>query len=167
MPSEASLCNLLGDLYVKLDNVTAATKYYQRCLRINPYKISAHINLCDIAADSSINTKKLKKEIFVGFDASKTNLSRSPHTYLPAMPSADAPGITFLPKILPSKIVKNSSSVPAIKYYQDISVKQLRALVKYNPNITDDDDDDDDNELQRFVYITLHNIIFIHFFFQG
>ncbi|KAI7894620.1 uncharacterized protein EV154DRAFT_438092 [Mucor mucedo] len=143
MPSEASLCNLLGDLYVKLDNVTAASKYYYRCLKINPYKISAYINLCDIAADSNIIADKLKNEIFVDFDVSKTNLSRSPHTYLPVLPSTDAPGITFLPEISPSNVVKNSSSVPAIKYYQDISVKQLRALIKYSPSITNDNDDDE------------------------
>lgn len=162
MPSEASLCNLMGDLFVKLDNVTSASKYYRRCLQINPYKISACTNLCDIAADSNVTATKLRKEIFVDFNASKTNLSRSPHSFLPALPSIDAPGIHFLPKILPSDVVKNQSSVPAIEYNKDITVAQLRALVRYSPIIINDDDDDEniDSEYQRFGFINCKIIIY-------
>lgn len=150
MPSKASLYNLLGDLYVKLDNISAACRYFWQCLKINPYKISAYTKLCDIAADCvDVATTNIRKEIFVDFDTSKTNLSRSPHSFLPAPPSVDESEIDFFVEITSSDTIANSFSVPAIKDYQDITVDQLRALVKFNPKVIDEDDESLDNEYQR------------------
>lgn len=143
MPSKASLCNLLGDLYVKLDNIRAASIYYWECLKQNPYKISAYTKLCDIAPDCiDFNTAKLPQDIFTDFELATTDLSKSQHSYLPPRPSADVSEINFSEDLTSSSVQWNSFSVPDINDdYQDITVGQLRALVRYSPKVIEDDDE--------------------------
>lgn len=142
MPSKASLCNLLGDLYLKLDNIRAASIYYWDCLRSNPYKISAYTKLCDIAPDCiDFNLAKLPQDIFVDFDPTSTDLSKSPNSYLPPRPSPEVSDISFFDELQPSEVNRNSSFMPEIiDDYHHITVDQLRALVKHSPKILDYDD---------------------------
>lgn len=142
MPSKASLCNLLGDLYLKLDNIRAASIYYWDCLRSNPYKISAYTKLCDIAPDCiDFNLAKLPQDIFVDFDPTSTDLSKSPSSYLPPKPSPEVSDISFFDELQPSEVNRNSSFMPEIiDDYHHITVDQLRALVKHSPKILDYDD---------------------------
>jgi hypothetical protein len=152
MPSKASLFNLLGDLYLKLDNIRAASMYFWDCLKSNPYKITAYTKLCDIAPDRiDFNLAKLPQDIFVDFDASTTDLSKSPqHTFLPARPSPEVSEISFSSEIAPEQIKRNSSFMPEITDdYHDITVNQLRALVKHSPKVLDDDDALLQNEYER------------------
>ncbi|KAG2237222.1 hypothetical protein INT48_006626 [Thamnidium elegans] len=143
MPSKASLCNLLGDLYVKLDNIRAAAIYYWECLKQNPYKISAYTKLCDIAPDCiDFNAAKLPEDIFTDFELATTDLSKSPHSYFPPRPSADVSEINFSEDLTSSSVEWNSFSVPDINNdYQEITVGQLRALVRYSPKVIEDDDE--------------------------
>ena len=108
--------NLLGDLYLKIDNIRAASICFWNCLENNPYKFSAYIKLCDIAPDcKDFNLEKLPKDIFVDFDEDTADLSRSPNPYLPAPPSPDVTEITFLAELPPSSVVKNGCSMPDLK----------------------------------------------------
>lgn len=151
MPSKASLCNLLGDLYTKLDNIRAAAIYFWECLKHNPYKISAYTKLCDIAPDCvDFTTAKLPKDIFIDFELSEIHLTKSPHTYLPPRPSPDVSDISFQET---SSFVRNQFSVPDIKDdYQEITVDQLRALVRYSPKVIEDEDTLLHTEYERYVF---------------
>lgn len=143
MPSKASLCNLLGDLYLKLDNIRAASIFFWRCLESNPYKISAYTKLCDIAPDcNDFYSAKLPTDIFTSFNPSTTDLSKSQNFYLPSTPSPDVSEISFLTELSPSTVMKNGYSMPDLRDdYQNITVDQLRALVKISPKIVTDGDD--------------------------
>lgn len=151
MPSKASLCNLLGDLYLKLDNIRGASIYYWSCLKSNPYKLSAYMKLCDIAPDNiDFNAAKLPKDIFTNFDPATTDLSRSSQSYLPATPSLDLSDISFHNELSSSSVQKNSWSMPELRdEYHDTSVDQLRALVRFSSKIIEDNNENIDNEYER------------------
>ncbi|KAI7904030.1 uncharacterized protein BX663DRAFT_506150 [Cokeromyces recurvatus] len=151
MPSRSSICNLLGDLYVKLDNIRLAATYYWDCLLNNPYKISAYIKLCEIAPDVvDFNKTKLPKDIFVDLDPAVINLSRSSLSYLPPFPSANISDISFSNDLPPSSIKKNGCSMPEIHGdYHDFSIDQLRALVTVSSKIVLDHDKLPEHEYER------------------
>ncbi|CEP08203.1 hypothetical protein [Parasitella parasitica] len=151
MPSKASLCNLLGDLYLKLDNIRAASMYYWDCLKSNPYKISAYMKLCDIAPDNiDFNTAKLPKDIFTNFDPVTTDLSRSSQPFLPATPSLDLSDISFHNELSSSSVKKNSWSMPELRdEYHDTSVDQLRALVRFSSKIIPENNENIGEEYER------------------
>lgn len=159
MPSKASLCNLLGDLYLKLDNIRAASIFFWRCLESNPYKISAYTKLCDIAPDcNDFYSAKLPTDIFTSFNASTTDLSKSQNFYLPSSPSPDVSEISFLTELSPSTVMKNGYSMPDLRDdYQNITVDQLRALVKISPKIVTDGNDLFTNGYERYFFMNGFN----------
>lgn len=151
MPSKASICNLLGDLYVKLDNIRAASIYYWDCLKSNPFKMSAYMKLCDIAPDCvDFDKTKLPEDIFIDFNISSTNLSKSPNAYLPVLPSTDVSEISFSTPLTVDQVRKNSFSMPGLKdNYRDITVSELRALIKHSSSILEADSPLLKNQPQR------------------
>lgn len=155
MPSKSSLCNLLGDLYLKLDNIRAASIYFWDCLNSNPYKLLAYTKLCDIAPDCiEFNTAKLPKDIFKKFDTTATDLSKSPYSYLPPPPTPEVFEISFSNELLTSAVKRNNCSMPDLSDdYYDISVDQLRALVKFSPKVIEDDSELLASDYERFVFI--------------
>lgn len=153
MPSRASICNLLGDLYVKLDNIRAAATYFWECLKLNPYKISAYIKLCDISPDCpDFNKAMLPKDVFVDFDPMTTDLSKSSNLYLPPQPSPETCEISFSAPLSPDEIARNRTSMPRVRDdYHDITVNQLKSLIKYQPNILEEDSPLIQSQPQRYV----------------
>ncbi|KAF1807300.1 hypothetical protein V8B55DRAFT_1464414 [Mucor lusitanicus] len=150
MPSKASLCNLLGDLYMKLDNIRAASIYYWTCLESNPYKISAYMKLCDIAPDIDFDTAKLPQDIFTNFDPATTDLSRSSQSYLPSAISMNQCDISFSDELPSTCVRKNSWDMPQLKdEYHDTTVDQLRALVRVSSKISEENNEHLDNEFDR------------------
>lgn len=138
-PNRSSLCNLLGDLYVGLDNIRAAARSYWECLRINPYKISAYTKLCDIAPDViNFSKAKLPKDIFKDFPET-LDLSVHQQVDPSLLPSADAPGLVFH-ECPPYE--KNTYSMPGLNdsEFETISIEQLRTLIKFKPKIADLDE---------------------------
>ncbi|KAI8641660.1 hypothetical protein BD408DRAFT_444096 [Parasitella parasitica] len=151
MPSKASLCNLMGDLYLKLDNIRAASIYYWDCLKSNPYKLSAYMKLCEIAPDNiDFKAAKLPKDIFTNFDPATTDLSRSSQSYLPATPSLDLSGISFHNELTSSLVKKNTWSMPELRdEYHDTSVDQLRALVRLSSKVIHENNENISDEYER------------------
>jgi hypothetical protein len=157
MPSRSSLCNLLGDLYLKLDNIRAASIYFWDCLQNNPYKLSAYTKLCDIAPDCiDFNTAKLPKDIFKKFDVATVDLSKSPYSYWPQPPTPEVSEISFSNELSASTVKKNNCSMPDLSEdYYDISVDQLRALVKFSPRVLEDENELLVDDYERFVCGTI------------
>ncbi|KAG2236703.1 hypothetical protein INT48_000701 [Thamnidium elegans] len=143
LPSKASLCTLLADLYIKLDNIKAAAKYLWICLESNPYKITAYNRLCDIAPDCiDFNTAKLPKHVFTCFEEPLVDLNRNPDRYLSsAVPKLNVSDIQFSSKIEEESgsVESNYYSMPNIRYSDNISTEQLRSLVNLRPKLIDDD----------------------------
>lgn len=168
MPSKSSLCNLLGDLYLKLDNIRAASIYFRECLKTNPYKLSAYTKLCDIAPDCvDFDTVKLPTDIFKKFDTATTDLSKSPYSYLPPPPAPEVFEISFSNELLTSSVKKNNCSMPDLSDdYYDISVDQLRALVKFSPRVVEDDNELLANDYDRFVISCCKKFMILTILFQ-
>ncbi|GAN08642.1 hypothetical protein MAM1_0216d08157 [Mucor ambiguus] len=150
VPSKASLCNLLGDLYMKLDNIRAASIYYWTCLEFNPYKISAYMKLCDIAPDIDFSTAKLPQDIFTNFDPATTDLSRSSQSYLPSTISMSQCDISFSGELASASVRKNSWDMPQLRdEYHDTTVHQLRALVRVSSKLSEESNENLDHEIER------------------
>ncbi|KAI8065630.1 hypothetical protein BC940DRAFT_303882 [Gongronella butleri] len=100
-PSEATLMHLLGELYIKLDNIRAAAAHLFSSLRANPFKLAAYIKVCEIAPDViNVADAVVPEDIFREFTLSTTSLKPNiaTHNALPPLPSANAPaGIRFPP----------------------------------------------------------------------
>lgn len=145
LPSKASLCSLLADLYIKLNNTRAAAKYLWMCLQSNPYKVTAYNRLCDIAPDCvDFKTAQLPEHVFTSFQESKIDLRRNPHPYLLSdiiKPDPNASDIQFYKEIDPSSVRLNLHSLPAIRHNDTITVDQLRSFVTYQAKIIDNDED--------------------------
>ncbi|KAI9472202.1 MAG: hypothetical protein EXX96DRAFT_642715 [Benjaminiella poitrasii] len=162
MPSRSSIYNLLGDLYVKLDNIRSAANYYWECLLNNPYKISAYIKLCEIAPDVvDFKTTKLPKDIFTHLDPASIDLSRSSSSYLPPPPSTKISDISFSDNLPPSSIKENDCSMPEINDDDhNFSIDQLRALVRVSSKIMEKDYDNlMEHEHEREIENRKDNII--------
>ncbi|KAF7722318.1 hypothetical protein EC973_003442 [Apophysomyces ossiformis] len=135
-PSLASMYNLLGEFYAKLDNVRGASIQLWKSLDHNRFKLSAYLQLCDISPDIvGFNTQKLPDEIFKDFSVDTTNLKRCTFTpRSPALPSSAVRGIVVPPideQLLQSRITGHSRvHMPALRnHYQEISVSQLKSLL--------------------------------------
>ncbi|KAI8081581.1 uncharacterized protein BX664DRAFT_285703 [Halteromyces radiatus] len=87
MPSQSTITNLLGELYIKLDQVSASAKQLKRSIVHNPFKLTAFTKLCDIAPDVvDFNKAVSPNEIFKEFNLHTTNLDRSAKVNLPSLP---------------------------------------------------------------------------------
>ncbi|RCI06406.1 hypothetical protein CU098_000882, partial [Rhizopus stolonifer] len=99
--------------------------------------------LCDIAPDN-IDLKAagmLPKDTFKQLDFDDIDLSKSPISYLPPKPSADQHDISFNDNLATCNEIRNNSwSLPAIRNdYRELSVNELKALVKNIPDTIDEE----------------------------
>ncbi|KAI8373218.1 uncharacterized protein BYT42DRAFT_647142 [Radiomyces spectabilis] len=133
MPTRASLCALLGDLYTKLENVRTAAIYFSQCLKHDPFDLSAFLKLCELAPDvSGINVGKLPDIVYKEF-TKETDLSRSD-------PSSPSPPLPSLVGIRFQEVISELSNDPRTQLtmpimrgkYHDLTLEELRALVHYN-----------------------------------
>ncbi|KAI8978537.1 hypothetical protein BDB01DRAFT_799126 [Pilobolus umbonatus] len=131
LPSVASMYALLGDLYVSLENIQAAAIYYLKCLRLNPYKLSVHMKLCDIAHDASLDIVRIQ-EVYEGFKSQPLDMSCT-DTQEPPPPSPEI--IDFS---LNTVVVPEGDLMPPLTPFTDISVKQLRSVVFRSTMIKDE-----------------------------
>ena len=130
-PSRSSIATLLGDLYVKLDNIRAAAKAYWDALNSNRFKLSAYIKMCDIAPDV-IN--------FSLCDADFSSLSTEPE-------------IMFRQPL--KEFERTSHLMPDLdEDFTDISMDQLRAYV--NSKYELDDMPIDRHRLVRILFGNEH-----------
>ncbi|CAO3618315.1 unnamed protein product [Cunninghamella echinulata] len=97
MPSIATMTGLLGEIYIKLENIHASAVYLWDSLEHNPFKITAFTKICDIAPDvADLETASVSLDVFKDFNINDTNLRRSSDLYCPALPSMDSlKGITI------------------------------------------------------------------------
>lgn len=153
MPSRGSLCKLLGDLYVKLDNIKAASMYYLECLHFNPFKFSAYMKLCDIAPDfPDFDEVANPQDIFSNFKISEMDLSRSPNPYNPPQASSEVSEISFSKPVPLDQVRKSNYSMPGIRDdFRDVTIQQLRSLIEYSPKILEDDDPLLENQPERYT----------------
>lgn len=86
MPSQASIRNLLGELYNKMDNMHGSAQQLLQCLTENPFKLTAYINMCNIAPDAGQPDSVISpSSIFKEFNLDTTPLERSTEFNLPLM----------------------------------------------------------------------------------
>lgn len=88
MPSQASIRNLMGELYIKLENIRGAAIHLWQCLAHNPFKLTAFTKICDISPDvSNLDNAISPNDIFKDFDLKTTHLDRFSGADLPPLPS--------------------------------------------------------------------------------
>ncbi|EIE88634.1 hypothetical protein RO3G_13345 [Rhizopus delemar RA 99-880] len=123
-PSRSSIATLLGDLYVKLDNIRAAARAYWDALNSNRFKLSAYIKMCDIAPDViNFNKAKLPKDIFKPMDSIDLSLCDVDFSSL-----STEPEIMFRQPL--KEFERTPHSMPDLdEDFTDISMDQLRAYV--------------------------------------
>ncbi|KAI8970465.1 hypothetical protein BDF20DRAFT_891462 [Mycotypha africana] len=152
IPSKASMYNLLGDLYAKLDHIRGAATSYWSCLKLNPFKLTAYTKLCDIAPDiPNFEKAKLPKDIFVDFDLDTTDLSTSANT--PMMPSfsAFADNLTFNVNVEPLETQNNKIEILKVqKEYSPITLNDLRQFAGAISNMYEDKESLFVHDIERY-----------------
>ncbi|OBZ83747.1 Cell division cycle protein 27 [Choanephora cucurbitarum] len=130
-----------GDLFSRLENIKEAIICYTDSLRLCPFKLSAFYKLCDLAPDTAAGLKALgmlPKDTFKPLD--QPNLSRS-HRAFPFSLSLEKEDIVFNDNLAQhNQLETNSWSLPAIRNdYRELSVDELKALVRNMPDPLDED----------------------------
>lgn len=105
------MTSLLGELYIKLENIRASAMQLWDSLACNPFKITTFTKICDIAPDiADMKTATASLEVFKKFNSNNINLQRSPDPHYPTYPSIDSTnGITIKPE--KEKFSQNKSTV--------------------------------------------------------
>lgn len=161
LPSRGSICNLLGELYAKLENIRASSIYLWQALNDSPFKISAYTNLCDIAPDianfdlaattnpsssSSSSSSSLPfaspDDLFKDFDTAQldsTTTTTAPQH--PSLPTSSIYGIEDQPSINVLDKPSLGLYMPSLRkgHSDNISLDQLRSLVHYSHKMRDTD----------------------------
>ncbi|KAI8364947.1 hypothetical protein BD560DRAFT_333011 [Blakeslea trispora] len=150
-PSKASLYDLLGDLFSRLENTTEAIRCYVASLKLCPFKISAHHKLCDLAPDTAglKSLGMLPNEAFKPLD--QLNLSKPSNSSFPFSISLEKEDIVFNDDLAHhNQLEANSWSLPAIRNdYRDLTVDELRALVRNIPDPMDEELLENDVEVEK------------------
>ncbi|KAI9314872.1 hypothetical protein BX666DRAFT_2029115 [Dichotomocladium elegans] len=140
-PSRASMCNLLGELYAKLENIRASSIYLWQSLADSPFKLSAHTALCDIAPDIvDFDASTLRSSTFQDLDE-HVHLECCPVQQGPQLPSLSVTDISNS-ETRPLALDKNALGLymPSLREgYKDISLEQLRSLVYCSHKMRDND----------------------------
>ncbi|CAO3697154.1 unnamed protein product [Rhizopus stolonifer] len=144
-PSRSSLYNLLGDLYLRLDNVRAATKAYKNCLDINPYKLSAYFKLCDLASDvMDFDQGKAPSEIFKDLPPT-LSISSSLGT-LPSLPNSECVDLVFEEKKMRVKSEEGFQKMPDFKEeFEEVTLADMKDVITYELEFDDYDLTDEEH----------------------
>lgn len=158
LPSRGSICNLLGELYAKLENIRASSIYLWQALNDSPFKISAYTNLCDIAPDianfdlaattnPSSSSSSLPfaspDDLFKDFSPDTAHLDSTTTTTAqhPSLPTSSVHGIEDQPSINVLDKPSLGLYMPSLRkgHSDNISLDQLRSLVHYSHKMRDTD----------------------------
>lgn len=161
LPSRGSICNLLGELYAKLENIRASSIYLWQALNDSPFKISAYTNLCDIAPDianfdlaattnnvdmsSSSSSSSLPfaspDDLFKDFTPDTVHLDTTSTPHHPTLPTSSTHDIDEHPSINLLDKPSLGLYMPSLRkgHSDNISLDQLRSLVHYSHKMRDTD----------------------------
>ncbi|KAI8334963.1 hypothetical protein BC941DRAFT_430791 [Chlamydoabsidia padenii] len=142
MPSQSSIRNLLGELYIKLENIRGAATQLWKCLAHNRFKFTAFTKICDISPDvANLDTAKSPNDIFKDFDLTTTSLELSSESNLPPLPSTNISKHSTLPRHTKhtsiTSVRPGSASASASKLASDL----VSAYTSSNDSPTDKDPD--------------------------